>query len=270
MERKWLNETRTDEHGNVVEVLPDENGDYTLEIQNNRGHRISTFKGKSLIEVNEKMAEAQVQANRQLGRLLKPDNGREQPIRLQPQEITSADRLRYSSEITDPNRIVETVAEIVTKKQGAPPETVGQRLSAYDQEAANRYYREEAEAFMAEHPDYHRSPQNQQKLFAELQRRGYDLTRNNLSIVFEALRDDGELDEAPPPKPPEPEPEPEPVRAVPRFSGLRNGDANGMKPPPPKPKPTITWAEIEKMPRREFEERCRDPKFRQAVDSLGR
>jgi hypothetical protein len=269
MERKWLNETRTDEQGHVVEVLPDENGDYTLEIQNNRGNRISTFKGKSMIEVSEKMAEAQVQANRQLGRLLKPDTGREQPIRMQPQEITPADRLRYSNGITDPNQVVETIEEIVTKKQGAPPSTMGQRIQSFDEQEAERYYRTEAEAFVAEHPDYYRSPENQQRLFTELQRRGYDLTRNNLAIVYEALNDDGLLDERPQ-QPPPPLQEPEPSRSTVRSSGIRNGDANGVKPPPLKPKPLVTWAEIEKMPRHEYEERLRDPQFRRAVDNLPR
>lgn len=269
MERRWLNETRTDDEGRIIDVLPDENGEYTLEIVNSRGNRVSTFKGHSLIEVNEKIAEAQVQANRQLGRLLKPDKGREPPFKPQPQEITAEDRQRYSSDITDPNRVVEVIEEVVTKKQGAPPAKVTQSMSTFDQDAADAYYKTEAEAFVAAHSDYYPSIENQGRLFAELQRRGYDLTRNNLAIAYDALADEGQMDPWPQETEREPaphQPEPQPVR---RSSGLRASDASAMKPPPPKPKPLITRAELAKMSRREYEERLRDPAFRKAVDALG-
>jgi hypothetical protein len=269
MERRWLNETRTDETGNIIEVIPDENGEYTLEIVGKGNTRVSTFKGKSMLEVNEKMARAQVEANRQLGRLMKPDRGRDMPPKMEPQEITPADRLRYSSSITDPAQVVETVEEIVTKRQGAPPAAIAQRITEIGQEDAKRYYDGEVAAFLAEHPEYYRSENNRQALEGEIIRRGYDLTRNNLNIVYEQLTEDGVLEQAPAPPPPQTNGESE-HRSVARASGLRSSDANGMKPPPPKPKPLITWAEIEKMSRSEYEERCRDPQFRRAVDNLPR
>lgn len=297
MERRWLNETRTDDQGRVTEVLPDDNGEFTLEIVNSRGNRVSTFKGHSMIEVNEKMAEAQVQANRQLGRLMKPDKGRDQPFQVTPQPISEADRLRYSTSITNPQSVVEVVEEIVTRKQGAPPAKIGQQVATFDQEAANRYYDQEAAAFMQAHPDYFPSVENRQRLFAELTRRGYDLTRNNLAIVYEALADEGQMDMGPEDEPgdevePQPRYYPEggsapaanapmtppiaPVRQMPapprpalRSSGLRGRDASAMKPPPPKPKPLVTRADLERMGRQEYEERLRDPAFRRAVDQLG-
>jgi hypothetical protein len=284
MERKWLNETRTDEEGHIVEVLPDENGEFTLEIINSRGNRVSTFKGKSMVEVNEKMAEAQVQANRQLGRLMKPDKGRDNPFQATPQPISAEDRTRYSTGIIDPDRVVEVIEEVVTRRQGAAPAAMGAKVATFDKEAADRFYRAEANAFVQAHPDYYPTADNQIRLFSELEKRGYDLTRNNLAIVYEALADEGQMDmwpdsstqpdngtappsngavtELPPPAPP--------PRAVPRSSGLRSSDASALKPPPPKPRPLITKAELDKMGRHEYEERLRDPAFRKAVDSLGR
>ncbi len=279
MERRWLNETRTNEHGQIVEVLPDENGEYTLEIVNNRGNRVSTFKGHSMVEVNEKMAEAQVQANRQLGRLI-PDKGRKQPLQVTPQTISDADRLRYASQIVDPTKVVEVIEEVVTRKQGAPPAALGEKVSSFDKEAADRYYQGEAEAFVKANPDYYPTPENQQKLFTELERRGYDLTRNNLSIVYEALADEGQMDmwpegqpapndEAAPPANAPVVTMPSPPRPVIRTSGLRSSDASALKPPPAKPKPLITRADLERMSRQEYDERLRDPAFRRAVDALG-
>jgi hypothetical protein len=283
MERKWLNETRTDEQGHIIEVLPDQNGEFTLEIVNSAGNRVSTFKGHSMIEVNEKMAEAQVQANRQLGRLLKPDKGRQQTFQISPQGISNEDRARYSAGITDPAKVVEVIEEVVTRKQGAPPAAIGERVATYDKEAADRYYIAEAEAFQSSTPAYCPTLENQARLIEGLKERNYDFTRNNLSIVFEALADEGKMDMWPDDEPtPEgstapaangnvatmPNP-PEAARPVVRSSGLRSRDASALKPPPPKPKPLITRAELDKMGRREYEERLRDPAFKRAVDALG-
>lgn len=280
MERRWLNETRTDEQGHIIEVLPDDNGEFTLEIVNSRGNRVSTFKGHSMIEVNEKMAEAQVQANRQLGRLMTPDKGRPQPFQATPQAISEADRLRYSTSITDPAKVVEVIEEVVTRKQGAAPNKMAERVATFDQEAANRYYTQEAEAFVNSHPDYYPTPENQKRIFAELERRGYDLTRNNIAIVYEALADDGQMDmwpdgqpgpddEAAPPSAAPVLPMPSPPKPAVRSSGLRARDASAMKPPPVKPKPLVTREQLERMGRQEYEDKLRDPVFRRAVDALG-
>jgi hypothetical protein len=258
---------------------PDENGDYILVIENSAGHRVSTFKGKSIDEVTEALADAQVHANRQLGKVLRPDRGR-QPMNVQPREITSADRLRYTAEITDPNRIVEVVDEIVTAKQGAAPSMVGQKFAEFDKEAADNFYREEAEAFVKDYPEYYPVQENSEKLMNALRASGYDLTRNNLAIVYTNLLENGQLIQYPrvdggseePPatpvafvQPPAPPSQPAP-RSV--STGLRNSDANGSKPAPRPRTPLITRADLERMSRAEYNERLRDPVFRRAVDAL--
>lgn len=265
MKKVWLNDRQ-----------PDENGDYVLEIVNGNGHRISTFKGKTIEEVADLLADAQVNANRQLSRT-KPDSGR-QPFQAVPRELTPADRLRLSSEITDPNRVAEAVTEIVTAAQGVPPAQVAKKLEGFDQEAADEYYRQEAVAFTEDYPEYYPVPENQSALFESLRANNYDLTRNNLAIVFNQLFHAGKLvpwpsDDA---LAGEPEPAPVPVAppaaAAPRprsfSSGLRNTDANASKPAPKPRTPVITRAELERMSRAEYNERLRDPRFRTAVDAL--
>jgi hypothetical protein len=264
MKKIWLNDKQ-----------PDENGNYTLVIENGNGHRISTFKG-TIEEITDQLAEAQVNANRQLSRVAKPDNGRV-PFQVAPRELTPADRLRLSSEITDPNKVAEAVTEIVTAAQGAPPATVTKKFQEFDQNAADEYYRQEAVAFTTDYPEYYPVPENQQALFDALRAHNYDLTRNNLAIVFAELFHAGKLvawpsdDITPPEEPPAP-----PVAVAPpptprprSFStGLRNTDANASKPTPAPRKPAITRAELERMSRAEYNERLRDPIFRRAVDAL--
>jgi hypothetical protein len=177
--------------------------------------------------------------------------------------------------MTDPDRVVDAVTEIVTAVQGASPAAVGRSIASADQMAADAYYEEEAKAFVATHPDYYPVPQNQEAMFAELQKRGYDLTRNNLAIVFEALQDAGELVEPPPQGEEEETP---PAAAAPPTngasrprsysSGMRNSDASASRPAPVPRKPLVTRADLEKMSRAEYNERLRDPAFRKAVDAL--
>jgi hypothetical protein len=271
MKKRWLNNKQ-----------PDENGDITLVIENNAGRRLSTFKAKTIEEIADLQAEALLQANRTIGRL-KPDTGRV-PMKVEPREITAADRLRMSSEITDPNKVVEVIDEIVTAKSGAPPAMMAQRFSQFDREAADNFYRAEAEAFRQENPEYYATPNNQALLFQALRTAGYDLTRNNLAIVYQQLVDDGALELAPEepeeeeneeevasPPPPSPPPArvPTPIsRQRNHSSGLRNSDANAMRPTPRPKAPLITWDQLQRMPRAEYNERLRDPAFRSAVDNL--
>jgi hypothetical protein len=266
MRKRWLNER--DEQGNLI---PDADGNYTMQIENSAGDRVSTFKGKSMTEVVEAIADSQVESNRKLARLLKPDGARE-GVKIEQQEIQPADRLRLVHEMNDPNKVVEAVEEIITKRQGASPDTVANMLKGMNDNEQRAYFKAEADAFMADYPGYYPVQQNQVQLTTVLEARKWPLTRNNLAIVFEELQEQGKMipwpgDEAPPPDEAAP---PSATLPPPRryATGLRNGDASAQKPPPPKPKPLITRAEIAKMPRHEYNERMRDPAFRKAVDAL--
>jgi hypothetical protein len=264
MKKTWLNNKQ-----------PDENGDYHLVIENGNGHRISTFKGKNFEDIAEQVADAQINANRQLSRL-KPDTGR-QPLVVQPRELTPADRLRLTNEINDPNTIDKAVNEIVTASQGAAPSTIGRTLNEIDQKALDDYYNQEAVAFVADFPEYYPIPENQQALFQALEAHHYDLTRNNLAIVYNELfhagkmvpwpdsNDDGSEEQ--PPALPVPTP-PQPPRPRNISTGLRNTDASASRPAPKPRSPIVTKAELERMSRAEYNEKIRDPIFRRAVDAL--
>jgi hypothetical protein len=259
---------------------PDENGDYIAYIENASGARISTFKGKTYKEVADALLQSQANANREISRLRRPDHARfPQPFKTETKELTPADKLRLSTDITDPDKVVDAVTEIVTHAQGAPPREIATRLSKMTDDDRDQYYKDEAIAFVQATPDYYPVQQNRDKLFAALKDNQLDLTRNNLALVFQTLSDQGELIAWPteatdgPVKPngqPEPNSPPSPTNTRPRSvsTGIRSSDASATAPPPPTPK-KITRADIERMSRAEYQERLRDPAFKKAVDALG-
>jgi len=282
MQKRWLNDKQ-----------PDENGDYILVIENAAGARVSTFKGKTMDEVADALADSQVHANREISRLRKPDTGRAQ-IRVEQKDITPEDRLRLSEEITDPRKVVEAVEEIVTKRTGISPNKLGNEFGRMNAQEQDRYFGEEATAFREENPDFYPVPQNRDLLFDEIRANGWDFTRNNLSIALQTLRDRGNLipwpddsqeqiPQEPIPAPvmqpaysgngyangqttAQPAPSPRP-RSV--STGLRHSDASASAPPPPQRK-QYTRADIERMSRAEYNDKLRsDPDFRRQVDAMG-
>ena len=171
---------------------PNADGFIEATIESSEGKRVSTFKGKSEREIIERLLESQVNANREIARLRKPDAARPQ-LKVQPKELTAADRLRLSTEITDPNRVVEAIDEIVTAKQGVSPDKVGSEFARMNRVEQDSFYATEAQAFRDEHPDFYPVPQNRDALFEELKANGWDLTRNNLAIAYATLVDRGDM-----------------------------------------------------------------------------
>jgi hypothetical protein len=285
MFKEWLNDKQ-----------PDENGDYVLVIKNAQGGRVSTFKGKTIDEVADKLADSQVNANRELNRLRQPDTGKK-ALTVRTQEITPADRLRYSEDVRDPEKVVEVIEEIVTRRTGLSPNRIGVEFARMSKDEQDAYYDREARAFIEQHPEYYPVPQNRDQLFEELRANGWDLTRNNLALVFETLKErdslvpwpDDTQEQIPEELIPVREFAPQPVyingnasasgqttapaapsprpRSV--STGLRHSDANAS-PPPPAQKKKYTRADVERMSRSEFNEKLRsDPEFRRQVDAMG-
>lgn len=272
---------------------PDENGDIVAIIENTEGKRISTFKGKNEREIIEQLLHSQVHANREIARLRKPDAAR-QPLRIEPKELTAADRLRLSSEITDPSRVVEAVDEIVTARMGVSPDKLGADFARKSREEQDTFYGNEAKAFRDEYPDFYPVPQNRDALFEELKANGWDLTRNNLAIAYTTLKERGDMipwpDDTQAPEP-QHEPTAQPVytngssypngqsASQPAYSprprtiattGLRHADASAMPPPPPPKRKQYTRADIERMSRAEYNDKLQsDPDFRRQVDAMG-
>lgn len=274
------------------EGQPDEEGNITAIIKNAEGKRVSTFKGKSEHELIEQLLNSQVHANREIARLRKPDAVRP-ALRIQPKELSPADRLRLSSDITDPNRVVEAVDEIVTARMGMTPNKLGAEFGRLNDEERDRIYGQEAQAFRDNNPDFYPVPQNRDALFEELKANGWDLTRNNLAIAWATLKERGDMipwptdeHEAEPTHEPNPQPvyangngnangQPAPTAGQPRprtiaSTGLRSSDASATAPPPAPKKAKYTRADIEMMSRAEYNQRLQtEPDFRRQVDAMG-
>jgi hypothetical protein len=262
---------------------PNEEGFYEAVIRNTQGLITSTFKAKTEWELIEQLLQSQSNANREIARLRKPDAARPS-LKVQPRELSAADRLRLSTEITDPNKVVEAIEEVVTAKQGISPDKLGAEFARQSQEEQDAFYGREATAFRNEHPDFYPVPQNRDAIFEELKANGWDLTRNNLAIAFATLKDRGDMIPWPtdrqttePQQPPQNGNGNTPTAQsanVPRArtiatTGLRNADATALPPPPPQRKQKYTRADIERMSRAEYSDKLRsDPDFRRQVDAM--
>lgn len=276
---------------------PDENGDIELRIVNNENERVSGFKGKTVDEILEKIADSQVFANLRIAELQKPDKSGREPLRQEPKKLTPEDRLRLSADITDPERVVEAVEEIVTAQMGITPERVGNKLAQMSQQEIDRYYAEESGAFRYSTPDFYPVPQNRDALFGYMKEQGWDLTRNNLGLAYRILNEQGSLVQWPsdeerekernfiasqmnPPRASngnggtngaaaQPAPPPTRARNVSISTGLRNSDASETRPRPPKLAPKYTRADIERMGRAEYNDKLQnEPGFREAVNAM--
>lgn len=262
---------------------PNDEGFYEAIIRNTEGKPTSTFKARTEWELIEALLKSQVNANREISRLRKPDAARP-PLQVQPRELTAADRLRLSTEITDPNKVVEAVDEIVTARQGIAPDKLGAEFARKSREEQDEFYGREAQSFRDEHPDFYPVPQNRDALFDELKANGWDLTRNNLAIVYATLKERGDMvpwpndrrtTEAQQPQngngstPTAEQPAYAPRPRTIATTGLRNADATAMPPPPTPKKQKWTRADIEQMSRAEYSDKLRnDPEFRRQVDAM--
>ena len=232
-------------------------------------------------EMVDMLAEAQVLSSRKLGRMMKPDKGRKEPFQPRPTSLTAEDRERLAMDITDPSKVAEVVSEIVERTTGATPTRIVAELSDRDRRDSEAFEVAETDAFLRDYPDYFRSPENYQALRAEMNLRGYDLTRNNLAIAYEHLLSEGKMmlagdipsthtqetegQRTPPEMAPVTEEQP---RAL-RSTGLRSADTTASRPAPKPRKPLVTRRDLAFMGKQELNQRLRDPAFRQAVDELG-
>jgi hypothetical protein len=282
MEYRFLNDGQPNEDGYIEAV-----------IENGEGKRVSTFKAKTEKELTEIVLSSMVNANREIARLRKPDAARP-ALRVQPKELTAADRLRLSTEMSDPNRVVEAVDEIITARTGVSPNNLGAEFARMSREEQDRLYGVEAQSFRDEHPDFYPVPQNRDALFDEMKANGWDLTRNNLAIAFATLKERGDLIPWPTDQRSSEEEEPEPTAqpvypngngnangqpaTQPAYSprprtiattGLRSSDASALPPTPQPRKLKYTRADIERMSRAEYNDKLRgDPDFRRQVDAM--
>jgi hypothetical protein len=279
MKHRWLNDGEADE-----------NGDFIAVIENAAGGRISTFKGKSYKDVADQLLNSQISANIAVQKSRRPDTAPPK-FNSEVKTLSPSDRMRLTNEISDPATVVEAVEEILTASQGAPPAAVGQQLSKQAQDALDKFYADEAQAFRIEYPNFYPVPQNRDALFDYLEARSWDLTRNNLAIAYETLADQmipwpegareaeqdylrqqrGNGSESPRPAngettPIQSGPAPRP-RTV--STGIRNSDASASAPIPVRNK-KYTRADIERMSRADFSRKIsEEPGFKQQVDAMG-
>jgi hypothetical protein len=271
---------------------PNADGNLEAVVRNRAGQIVSRYLGRTENELLRTVLESNVQANRQIGRLMQPDQGRE-TLAVNPRELTDEESFRLSAQLDDPDpkKRLAAVQEITDIRLGGAAPKVAQAVKGMSDEQAQAFYFNEGQIFVQEHPEYYPHVTNGEKIAAEVARRGLMPTRNNIEMAYNELLETGELlmwpegDQAPPPSPASPpavtvaaaaaptegQPRPRNIRSI--SSGIRNGDANGTPPKPPAPK-TISKSDLAKeiatMSRAEYMHRLRtDPEFKRQVDATG-
>lgn len=271
LKQRWLNDGKQVDgyfHAQIVDA--DRNDEV-----------VSNFKGKTMLEVADKILESQTQSSQKIRELKAnraPDRA-PQSAPIKPKELTADDRFRMQTELMNPENAPDVLEEFVTSAVGASPKAIGEALARQQQRELEAYMIAEGTAFRESHPSYYPCDDNLKKLYDGLALKGYDFTRNNLAIVYDELSAQGLLIEAPAPSTPgtheddNPSQEPNPPRPTRNrmvsATAIRDANASATRPAAAKP-PAITRAQIDAMPRAEYQAKLRDPAFRQAVDNLPR
>ena len=269
---------------------PDENGFYIAEVQDDNGKNLSTYKGKSVREVADKLLESNTRATAEIGRLKtnrQPDQGRVIPIVGKPEPLTPEDRILISSEINDPDKADAAIAEVIRRQTGVDPATLHHVATKVTDDERSEYEAVETGKFIRANPDYYKCNENRALLLETMSKMNMPWTSNNLQIVYDELKSQGLLIEPPddeqqteqqqpgerqaanPAAEPNPPGQPRPRRAS-IATGFRSSDSSAQRPSPTEKAPKYTAAQIANMGKDEYAEKMRDPEFRRFVDSMGR
>ena len=272
----WHNNGATDAEGN-----------YHVEVQNDQGGRVSTFKGPDLQTITSQALTASAKASdelHQIKRNRQPDQAPGIVSIAQPRELSADERFQLAADLQDPAKAQEAMDRLIEARTGAKPAAIGQTLATLQERENVQRMKAEAYTFVANNPDYYPSDENKAKMIQALQLKRLDMTSNNLQIVYDELQSQGLLIERPGDDEQQEQPgtrqaaEPASESNLPRQTRPRQvSTSSGMRasqtsatPPPREPVTRITRAQLEQMSSEEYAEKMRDPKFVQMVNQMPR
>lgn len=133
-----------------------------------------------------------------------------------PRELSSEERVTLSRDLLDPEKFDQATVKLSEAIWGAKPEVLRQTLSNVQNNNLKLQARIEADAFVAETPDYFRCQDNFEMVTNWMLRNNLSPVRSNFKIAYQTLNDAGLLVHAPVAVPaPVVEPIPAPVQAAP-------------------------------------------------------
>jgi hypothetical protein len=248
MKTHWANE------GN-----PNDEGDYVAVIDLENGKPEQVFKGKTHLEVANKLMDAQMHASQRIDEL-KSNRKFDEPKpkkEVKPRVLTADERFKMAQDMQDPSKAAEAVNTAVEAAVGVPLSEIAERLQGDDQQSEAERISAECIAFAQATPEFFQCKYNAELIVEWLTVKGKPITRNNCAIAFEHLNTIGLMVQRPAEQPTEPTPQadgglPEPTvitrpRAAISSTGIRAGDS-GQQPAPKKTAPKYTLEDLERMP----------------------
>lgn len=161
---------------------------------------LQRFEADTLEELADKLASAHEAASLdvykhrkavKLGTLLEPDP--EDPIPSFEEEVLSADdRIAIANALNDPNSSPDGMKKLL-KSFGIPVDAIRKMLHENETSKRIRRGQEETQRFLAGHPEYVVTEANRDLILKYLEKRKLGITRKNLEIAYEDLRNEGLL-----------------------------------------------------------------------------
>jgi hypothetical protein len=121
------------------------------------------------------------------------------PVEFAPRELTEEERYELARKIADPVTSAQATQELVEASLGAPLSKIGDTLKSIQQDNLALRAKIEANAFIADNPDYYKCAENYEAICSWILR--YDLApvKANFQKAYETLRGQGLLIEGPAP-----------------------------------------------------------------------
>lgn len=267
MKTSWANEGE-----------PNNEGEYVATIDLENGKPPQVFKGKTHLEVANKLLDAQAHASQRIDELKgnrKFDEAA--PKKEVKSRVLSADeRFKISQDLQDPAKAPEAVRTVVEAAVGTDLASVAERLQGDDEETEAQRIESECIKFAKATPEFFQCRHNAQTIVEWLTVKGKPITQNNCAIAFEHLNAIGLMVQRPTAEPtpqadkselPEPTVTTRPRAAI-SSTGIRSGDS-GPTPAPRTPAPKYTLEELERMPESVYRAKLTgEPGFAKFVDEL--
>lgn len=161
------------------------------------GRQPQRYYGKDHSEVILKLGQAQENASRRILEL-RTSRGTPDPIhelpRFEGKSLTADQQFKIGQDLGDPAKATSAFDQLCEARFGAKPEQIRETLARAIDSSARETYRREGAAFMAEHPDYIATPNNEKAMLGYLEAHNIGVTARNFALAYDELKADGLLE----------------------------------------------------------------------------
>lgn len=161
------------------------------------GRQPQKYYGKDHAEVILKLGQAQENASKRILEL-RTSHGAADPVRAVPtfegKTLSPDESFKLGQELGDPAKAPAALDRLIEARLGAKPEEIRQTLADAQTALQRDQYRREGLAFIAAHPDYLATPENEKRILGYLEAHEMGVTARNFALAYEELKGDGLLE----------------------------------------------------------------------------